>query len=361
MAAGAGLAAMARARTGSQLRILCYHGLWVTPGKVPGRHLWMRPEAFARRMAALRASGMAVIGLDDAVRGLAAGRLPDHAVVITIDDGWRSTWTHMLPVLEQHALPATLYATTWYADRGLPVINVALAHICHAAGNREIAPRALAAQIDALPLGMRLDALRRVGRMWKVPEDWLETRQFELMGRAELADAAARGLDIQLHTHRHIDVAATPERLADEVGQNARWLASVVPADRLRHFCYPSGSWHPMAPQVLADAGMLSATLTDQGLNAPDADPLGLRRFLDGHVVSQTEFEAYLSGTLHYLSAAAGWMRRRGRAWKGHHDARRDGDAAPGLRRGSLPDVAWPRAAGAASGGGEGAALGGLS
>jgi hypothetical protein len=59
---------------------------------------------------------------------------------------------------------------------------------------------------------------------------------------------------------------------------------------------------------LLAAAGVHSATLVTEGLNAPGADPLALRRLLDGRRVSDAEFDAYLSGLLHYtakLRAAA--------------------------------------------------------
>ena len=45
-------------------------------------------------------------------------------------------------------------------------------------------------------------ALRAFGAGLGIGEKWLENRQFELMTADELAEARARGLDIQLHTHR---------------------------------------------------------------------------------------------------------------------------------------------------------------
>lgn len=64
--------------------------------------------------------GYPVLPLGEAVRRLDEDRLPDQAVVITIDDGWSSTYTHMLPILESLGLPATVYVTTWYSDHNYP-------------------------------------------------------------------------------------------------------------------------------------------------------------------------------------------------------------------------------------------------
>ena len=124
-----GLSMLARRATGAQLRILCYHGLWLAPGAPFGNCLFMTPDRFAARMARLARSGLPVLPLGEAVERLAANRLPRAAVVITIDDGWASTHSHMLPVLERQRLPATLYATTWYAGRDLPVVNVAVDYL----------------------------------------------------------------------------------------------------------------------------------------------------------------------------------------------------------------------------------------
>lgn len=299
-----GLSALARRATGSQLRILCYHGLWLAPGAPHGNCLFMTPALFADRMARLARSGLPVLPLGEAVALLAANRLPPAAVVITIDDGWASTHSHMLPVLEAHRLPATLYATTWYAGRDLPVVNVAVDYLIAASGRSGQDRAAAIRRIEALPEGERLDALRAHGRALGVAEDWLACRQFHLMGRGALADAHARGLDIQLHTHRHIDVAARIGQLVPEIEANRAALRAATGGAPAEHFCYPSGSFHPSAPALLAASGVRSATLVTEGLNPPGASPYALRRFVDGQHVSASAFQAYLDGTLHYLSHA---------------------------------------------------------
>ncbi|MDG2534900.1 polysaccharide deacetylase family protein [Sphingomonas sp. HITSZ_GF] len=299
-----GLSALARRTTGSQLRILCYHGLWLAPGKPFGNCLFMTPDLFADRMARLARSGLPVLPLGEAVERLAADRLPRAAVVITIDDGWASTHSHMLPVLEAHRLPATLYATTWYAGRALPVVNVAVDYLIAASGRAGQDRRAMIRWIDALPEGERLDALRAYGHRLGVDEAWLGCRQFHLMGQDEIADAHARGLDIQLHTHRHIDVAGRIGQLVPEIEANRAALVAATGAAPAEHFCYPSGTFHPAAPALLAASGVRSATLVDEGLNPPGASPYALRRFVDAQHVRASSFQAYLDGTLHYLSRA---------------------------------------------------------
>src|SRR5215469_16300928 len=100
LARSGGIFDLCRHLSRKSLRILAYHGLWTTPGYQYGNHLFMRPEQFERRMTWLRNSSYPILPLAEAVQRLDDGSLPDHAVAITIDDGWSSTYTHMLPILE---------------------------------------------------------------------------------------------------------------------------------------------------------------------------------------------------------------------------------------------------------------------
>ena len=104
-AQSAGLFALSRRASRKSLRILAYHGLWTTSGYQYGNRLFMSPEQFEQRMTWLKNSRYPVLPLGEAVRRLNDESLPDHAVVITIDDGWSSTYTHMLPILEGLGLP----------------------------------------------------------------------------------------------------------------------------------------------------------------------------------------------------------------------------------------------------------------
>jgi len=298
-----GLSALARKRTASSLRILGYHGLWITPGDAFGDCTFIGVDQFADRMARLRESGAPVLRLGDAIAHRAAGTMPANAVVITIDDGWATTYTHMLPILERYALPATLYATTWYSQHDMPVINVVVDYLLQAAGRPATQRHAAIAAIEELPVGDRLAALRAFGADLGIDEAWFERRQFHNMTAAELADAHARGLDIQLHTHRHIDVATRVDELPQEIADNRAFLEAAVPGIRLDHFCYPGGGYHPRADRYLDAAGVRSSTLIAEGINPPGTNPHRLRRLLDGRNIDDETFDAYLSGSLHYLSS----------------------------------------------------------
>jgi peptidoglycan/xylan/chitin deacetylase (PgdA/CDA1 family) len=292
-----GVFSLARRVTRKHLRILAYHGLWTTPGYQYGNHVFMTPEQFEQRMTWLKNSGYPVIPLDTAVQQLGDGSLPDCSIVITIDDGWSSTYTHMLPILETLGLPATLYITTWYSENQLPCINKAVDYILERAGQSPSRVPALIRDIERMhPLSERERALRGLAAQFDVTTtEWWESRQFHLMSVAEIRDAYRRGLDIQLHTHRH-----TVDALDREIADNRDSLARACgrPESSFDHFCYPSGNYNHQSIPILRRAGVKSATLVNTGLNAPGTNPYLLRRFVDGRSISQQMFEAYLSGGL---------------------------------------------------------------
>lgn len=316
LARAAGLFGLSRTLTAGSLRILCYHGLWTLPGRPFGESLFMGVEAFAARMRWLARSGYPVLDLDEAVERLADGSLPPRATVITIDDGWRSTHSHMLPIFEELGLPATLYMASWYADRPLPVLNVAIAYMierCALAeidlagiapgldgtarpeeGRGTLASRLFEA-IDSLPVAERLPAFEALARRTGYDPDELAS-QFRYMTADEVADARARGLRIELHTHRHKSVTGRLGEVAREIDDNRAALQALGAGDRFDHFCYPGGYYQPEVEPILAERGIRSATLTRRGFNPPGSHPLQLRRLLDGPRVGQITFEAWMAG-----------------------------------------------------------------
>jgi peptidoglycan/xylan/chitin deacetylase (PgdA/CDA1 family) len=334
---GLGLFALARLLTRRSLRVLCYHGVWETPGFAYGDRAFISPEQFAARMAWLKASGYPVLPLDEAVDRMRAGTLPARAVAITIDDGWASTARHMAPILAATSMPATVYVTTWYVQAQLPIFNKALDYVLQASPQTEIdlssldihglsgfglirlgtpAERLrlaldLYAAMQKVPLDQRLTCLHAVAQAAGVAlEPIMTSRQFHLMAPAEIADAHASGIAIELHTHRHIDINTQIDDLAAEVEENRAILRDIVPSAPLRHFCYPSGTYHPQADEILQRHGIVSATLIDFGMNPPGANPYRLRRFVDGRSVSPIEFEAYLAGVLDLIDPLLRRLRR---------------------------------------------------
>jgi peptidoglycan/xylan/chitin deacetylase (PgdA/CDA1 family) len=279
----------------------------------------MAPATFQQRMGWLAASGYPVLPLGEAIDRKDRDSLPDNAVVITIDDAWFGSYRHMLPTLTGLELPATVYATTYYALEQQPVFDVALNYVL-AVGR----PAKIAATQFGLADGRHFDTARDDDRdaladvlkesAEQQPEttrqDWLKSlcgamdvsydelvrsRQFHLSTLAEIGEMHAAGIDIQLHTHNHNIRESDRENLADEIVLNRAHLAPHV--DGIPdQFCYPSGVNAPAMADVLAAAGVKSATLVDAGLVSRDTNNYFLPRILDGEEMHQIEIEAELAG-----------------------------------------------------------------
>jgi peptidoglycan/xylan/chitin deacetylase (PgdA/CDA1 family) len=87
--------------------ILCYHNLNpVKPGSMN-----MTPKRFDGQLQYLKDNGYTIIPLKVAVEYLQGKRssVPSKAIVITADDGWKSVYTYMLPIIKKHNVPVTLF------------------------------------------------------------------------------------------------------------------------------------------------------------------------------------------------------------------------------------------------------------
>lgn len=87
--------------------ILCYHNFNPT---VPGS-MNLRPQKFEAQLKWLKANGFTVIPLQQAIEYLQGKRvaLPAKPVVITADDGWKSVYQYMLPLVKKYKIPVTLF------------------------------------------------------------------------------------------------------------------------------------------------------------------------------------------------------------------------------------------------------------
>ncbi|MBA7528441.1 hypothetical protein ES705_20627 [subsurface metagenome] len=67
----------------------------------------------------LSAYNYSVISLSELLAGLRDGQLPPKPIVITIDDGFKSTYTLAYPVLKKYNFPATLFLYTNFIEKNI--------------------------------------------------------------------------------------------------------------------------------------------------------------------------------------------------------------------------------------------------
>jgi peptidoglycan/xylan/chitin deacetylase (PgdA/CDA1 family) len=95
--------------------VLCYHKF----SKTTSDKMTVTEDSFEAQMRFLKVNGYQVIPLDrlfDFLDGKA--QIPKKSVVVTIDDGWRSTYEIAYPILRKYGYPATLFVYTDFVGGG---------------------------------------------------------------------------------------------------------------------------------------------------------------------------------------------------------------------------------------------------
>jgi peptidoglycan/xylan/chitin deacetylase (PgdA/CDA1 family) len=310
-----GLFWLCRLKYRKHTRVLCYHGFAYLDEHKFRPKLFMQPATFAKRLEWLAQSPYRVVSLDDVIEGKEAR---DNQVVLTMDDGWSGTFELVYDDLRHHQFPLMLYVTSYYAEKQIPVLNVALAYLLWKTTkttlrlelpqlefskeyqledvDRSVIVREICSLIDQLDNSTeRLDILLNIASSLDVNLKVEKNFMFRLLNIAELKALQEINVDLQLHTHRHCSPLET-HSFDRELEDNREWLSQFKDIAELRHFCYPSGEYSPSHLPLLAEHGIKTATTTHTGLMAPFDDRLQIKRILDGEDVELIELEAELCG-----------------------------------------------------------------
>ncbi len=323
-----GLTVASRSRwRARRLLILCYHGFSLYDEHVWNPQIYVTSGHFEARLRLLASRGYQVVSLREGLARLADGSLPPRSVAITIDDGTYDFYAVALPILQRWNVPATLFVATYHVFDQRPVFDVALSYLVwkaltpepfeleYLSDTRQDSVLVTESNYASVVAEVR-DLSRR--ERWSVERkyQWLEQltdrrrvdwagfrkrRLLALMRPEELADLPRRGIDVQLHTHRH-RVPEDRELFLREIRDNRRALVECGIAEPgLNHFCYPSGVHRRQFLPWLAEAGIQAAVTGSAGLVSPQTHPFLLPRFVDTLLTSDMEFEGWTSGLRHFL------------------------------------------------------------
>lgn len=307
-----------------RLTILCYHGISLADEHEWNPRYYMDPASFEGRLRLLRDGHYNVIPLAVALEGLREGTLPPGSVALTFDDGMHDFYARAFPLLEQYGFPATVYLTTYYSDYNRPVFDVFCSYLIwrgreSGADLRRVVPslppanlsvqrerNAIRAEIGAYVARERFSAADKDALCKQLAchlgvdyEDLLRRRLLHVLSNAEVRELAAKGVDFQLHTHRH-RVPEDREAFLREIRDNRQRISDLVGANPV-HFCYPSGVHSPVFFPWLGEAGVRSATTCEGGLVTSRTPSLLLPRIVDGLHLAPIEIEGWLSGVSSFL------------------------------------------------------------
>ena len=301
-----------------RLLILCYHGVSLRDEHEWNPELYVSPEHLYRRMQLVRDSGCTVLPLGDALDRCAKGTLPRRAIALTFDDGAADFALRGVPILEEFGFPATVYLTTYYCGRPVPVPNVAISYLLWkardrgtidgrglvepgrdlaiaTAADRAASAAALVATMTTMAPAAKDTLVRDVAiRCGIDPDEFIRSRLFQIMTPEEVRSLPRDRVNVELHTHRH----RTPQDAAlftAELRDNRDAIAELGGTSGT-HFCYPSGDYRADMLPLLRAQGIRSATTCVPGFVLPTTDPLLAPRFIDTMGVSESVFRGWLSG-----------------------------------------------------------------
>jgi peptidoglycan/xylan/chitin deacetylase (PgdA/CDA1 family) len=355
LADAAGLNAIARRSRRGQLLVLGYHGV-VSRWHGDDQHTFRNTvscEEFDHQLDVI-CRLFNPIGIDRLMASVSGeATLPERAVLVTFDDGYRNNLTNAAPLLEKHGVPALINVTTGYIGASVPLwpdeIELRIARWPHAtipmpAGEpprdaRTLQSRAAAAhhareRCKRIPDGDRRAYLEVLRSVPIEPWDADTEERLAFLSWDEVRQLARRGFDIGSHTVDHpilsrltsaalaYQLEASRDRIEREIG---RACVSVA---------YPNGQPDDVSQEVetaAARAGYrLGFTVTD-GFNAPGGNSFAISRVcIPGHV-SRSAFHARISG----VHATLDRVVRRPEA-----RARRNRGSQPGGRPALVPAAA---------------------
>lgn len=315
-----GVFAITKYITRKKLRILCYHGVSLANEHLIFDKLFITHEVFKQRMTHLLQAEIPIISLEDAIDQLENDNLRDNSTVITFDDGWSGVYSKTADYLEEIEFPWTIYVTSYYMQKQTQVFNIVFQYILamtqaeavdlsdndllkdikQPISNKmqkdtfyDLVTEIAIKQMDAI---QRQALLSELANKLTVDIEWiLEQGCFKNFSSEQCKELAERGVDIQLHTHRHTFPSNDLNKAKKEILENKAILEKIT-GKQLAHFCYPSGVYDKIQFPLLEEIGIKSATTVFCGLNGSNNHRYELLRFLDGQNIKQIEFEAEVSG-----------------------------------------------------------------
>ena len=271
--------------------VLMYHGFTDRPsdGIVNYQGNRLQQETFRRQLAFLK-ENCEIVTLRQVAASLAGGpALPDHAVALTIDDGYESVYTLGFPALHEAKAHATLFVATQFVDERLPLWPDRLEHAFAGAPGDPAARRERLKELQRRAKGM-LPAERErliapveeeLGR--KLVLDASAPENYRPVTWAQAKEMSDSGLmDIGSHTHSHTIVTLLGE---EEARRELALSKSLVEKNVQRPcdlFCYPNGDYDDFSPattRLLREAGYRCGLTTVAGFVEPGSDPYTMLRF----------------------------------------------------------------------------------
>lgn len=313
-----GLSRLVRALSQSRGVIFTLHRVLPEPPPAfsPNGILQVTPDFLDAVITRVRALGIDIVSMDEALMRLAAPKAGRKFVVLTFDDGYRDNLVYALPILRRHNAPFTLYVPTGLVDAKGEIWWQALEDII--AAHDSVEAEGTRHNTSSLHARQRaFDAL--YWRMRKMPEPERRALVRDLCARYgidpakhcrdlimdwdELKTFASDPLcTIGAHTIHHYELKKLPDADARaEIAGSIDVLAQRF-GRRPEHFSYPLGGPLSAGPRdfdIARSLGLKSAVTTVPGGLYATADRLSLPRVsLNGLFQQQRYIDVFATGAI---------------------------------------------------------------
>ncbi len=243
------------------------------------------------------AANFNVLPLSEAVKALAAGRLPRRALSITFDDGYADNHDLALPALKKTGLTATFFVASGYLDGGCMFNDAVIEAVRRAPGPvLDLSPFGM----DRYPLtsdGDRRAAIARILETLKYLPPTQRQVQVEricesagaapprdlMMTSSQVAALHRAGMEIGAHTVSHPILAKIGiDEARDEIASGRRQLEEIIGA-RVGLFAYPNGrpqrDYEGAHVALVRELGFDAAVSTAWGAARAGCDAFQIPRF----------------------------------------------------------------------------------
>jgi len=282
----------------SGIKILTYHEI----GDRSYLNMQMPEKIFLSHIEYLIENKYNIIDLEQGVELLRTpnGPIPEDTVAITFDDGHKSIYKSILPIVKEHKIPVTVFISTEPVEKKYPLFVDALSYAFE---------KTEAEKLDLTDHGLREYPIKthqmketaghEINTLSKnlVYEDRKKLIEciFERLGVdlgsdnlklrmltwSEISEMSEQGMQFGAHTVTHPCLSRIPPEIArDEVIRSKRILEKKLKR-KIKTFAYPYGSLNDIDEGVrkaVAECGFSCACTLKDGINGYGDDLFMLKR-----------------------------------------------------------------------------------
>ena len=265
------------------LEVLTYHR--VDDGRAFERHL----DYIVRRMNP--------VSLEHVIDAIQRGtRLPNHAVLVTFDDGHRTVLDVAAPMLHERGIQGVAFVVGGVIGTDQPFWWDEAATLVAAGGRLseglERDPSHIIARFKGIPDNERLAGLAKL----RATARGGRAKAKQLSG-PDLLELERMGVEVANHTMTHPCLPRCSRAKIENEIRQAHFRLEALLGHEPRSFAYPNGDWDRRAEAVLADLGYQSAFLFDHRTVRPrTAHPLRMSRLRIDAGASLHRFRIVTSG-----------------------------------------------------------------